>query len=157
MVFEKFKTLRDEDKNALAFKHYQVRMFYLVQFNEKNFYRVINLENFQDVQDSLKQQQIFKDNLSEERKTDYLAWKLKTKKTKLRQPKSKADINILDESDIKLELLEDNGLNESESEKESLSPNSALSPKKLNGTVKDNKFSSELNEFISKGPRKPEK
>jgi hypothetical protein len=110
-------------------------------------------------------QKFFVDNLPPERKDDYLLYKLKAKRPrKSILPTEKIN---LDESDIKLELHEDNGLTESDQESKSEKEHSVeeiKSPKKTpiktesNGKeVKAEVKTSELDEFIAKAPRKPEK
>ena len=98
-----------------------------------------------------------------------MIYKIKTKKARKSQPK--VDKAILDESDIKLELHEDNGLNEDseESERESKSAeeespieksplkNNALKSPKKQAAASTNGILSDIDEFIANGPRKPEK
>ena len=103
-----------------------------------------------------------------------MKYKIKSKKSR-RKSLSKVEKNSIDDIDIKLELHEDNGLNEDseESERDSkcteeVSPvekspqksEQSKSHKKqsaLNGTAHKDATLCDIDEFIANGPRKPEK
>ena len=116
------------------------------------------------MEESLKLQRAFQENLPQYRKSDYMDWKINknsvkkinSERIKNSRIKSNATIANLDESDIKLELLEENGLNETESERESI--NESIENEVTSKKVKKESVQlSQIDEFIANGPRKPEK
>jgi hypothetical protein len=154
-VFEKFRTLTDEERKAYNLKHHEDLMAFAKNYSE------------------------FLINLPDSVKSDYEAWKIQRgikRKIVKKEDGTTVDQANLDESDLKLELLEEN---ESESEKETLlmlPPMKESSPKKEHGTPKKDNMpplkspgnektedqqaqapvSTEIQEFIVNGPRKPQ-
>jgi hypothetical protein len=114
------------------------------------------------MEESLKLQRAFQENLPQDRKSDYMDWKInknsvkKINSERIKNSRIKSSTTNLDESDIKLELLEENGLNETESERESTNESieNEVTSKKVK---KESVQQSQIDEFIANGPRKPEK
>jgi len=127
-------------------------------------------QNLKDMEEFLVLRRAFQDKLPDERKSDYMDWKINknsvkkinSERLKNSRVKSNATVTNLDESDIKLELLEENGLNETESEKDSIESEpienvvTAKKSEKLK-IKKETKPLGPIDEFIANGPRKPEK
>jgi hypothetical protein len=109
--------------------------------------------------------------LPDERKSDYMDWKINSKTIKVinverikntRKKSIAATSNQDDDSEIKQESHDENGLNDTESEIGSVKNEPAHkkeeSLKKSNSTSKkEDKILSPIDEFIANGPRKPEK
>ena len=116
-------------------------------------------------------QRAFQENLPDERKSDYMDWKINSKTIKVinverikntRKKSLAATSNQDDDSEIKQESHDENGLNDTESEIGSVKNDpvhkKAESPKKSSSTSKKEvKILSPIDEFIANGPRKPEK